>query len=46
MDLAQLSDMLKGWMLESGVTEIKPSTTTHLRRKLTVEFGDSLHDTK
>ena len=43
MDLAQLSDMLKGWMLESGVTEIKPSTTTHLRRKLTVEFGDSLH---
>lgn len=30
-------------MLESGVTEIKPSTITHLRRKLGVEFGDSLH---
>ena len=34
--------MLRGWMLESGVIEIKPSTITHLR-KLSVEFGDSLH---
>ena len=43
MELVQLSDMLRGWMLESGVTEIKPSTITHLRRKLSVEFGNSLH---
>lgn len=43
IELVQLSDMLRGWMLESGVTEIKPSTITHLRRKLSVEFGDSLH---
>lgn len=35
--------MLRGWILESGVTEIKPSTITNLRRKLSVEFGDSLH---
>ena len=42
IELAQLSDMLRGWMLESGVIEIKPSTITHLR-KLSVEFGDSLH---
>ena len=25
------------------MTEIKPSTMTHLRRKPSVEFGDSLH---
>ena len=43
IELAQLSDMLRGWMLESGVTEIKPSTITHIRRKLSVEFGNSLH---
>ena len=43
IELAQLSDMLRGWMLESGVIEIKPSTITHLRRKFSVEFGDSLH---
>lgn len=43
IELAQLSDMLRGWMLESGVIEIKPSTITHLRTKLSVEFGDSLH---
>lgn len=35
--------MLKGWMLESGVAEIKLSTITHLRRRLSIEFGDSLH---
>ena len=44
IELVQLSDMLRaGWMLLSGVTEIKPSTITHLRKKLSVEFGDSLH---
>ena len=43
MELVQLSDMLGGWMLENGVKEIKPSTITHLRRKLSVEFGNSLH---
>ena len=43
IELVQLSDMLRGWMMESGVTEIKLSTITHLRRKLSVEFGDSLH---
>ena len=30
-------------MFESGVDKIKPSTFTHLRRKLTVELGNSLH---
>lgn len=43
IELVKLSDMLKGWMLESGVMEIKPSTMNHLRRKLSIEFGDSLH---
>lgn len=43
VELAQLSGMLKGWMLESGVTKVKPSTMTRLRRKLSIEFEDSLH---
>lgn len=43
IELTQLNEMLRGWMVELGFTEIKPSTTTHLRRKLDVEFGDSLH---
>ena len=42
IELVRLSDMLRE-MLESGVTEIKASTTSHLKRKLSVEFGDSLH---
>ena len=42
IELVQLSDIFRGWMLESGVKEVNPSTT-HLRRKLSVEFGDSLH---
>ncbi|CAH3109582.1 unnamed protein product, partial [Porites lobata] len=32
----------KGWILESGVKEVKLSTTKHIRRKLNDEFGDSL----
>lgn len=43
IELVQLSDMLKGWMLESGVEQIKPSTITHLRRRLSTKFGESLH---
>lgn len=43
LELSQLNEKLKKWMIESGVKEIKPSTSTHLRRKLKTEFGDVLH---
>ena len=42
IELSKLSEMLRGWILESGVKEVKLSTTKHIRRKLNDEFGDSL----
>ena len=43
LELSQLNERLQNWMIKSGVKEIKPSTSTHLRRKLKTEFGDFLH---
>ena len=42
IELSKLSKMLRGWILESGVKEVKLSTTKHIQRKLNDEFGDSL----
>ena len=42
IELSKLSEMLRGWILESGVKEVKLSTTKHIRRELNDEFGDSL----
>lgn len=42
IELSKLSEMLRGWISESGVKEVKLSTTKHIRRKLNDEFGDSL----
>ena len=42
IELSRLSEMLRGWILESGVKEVKLSTTKHIRRKLNNAFGDSL----
>lgn len=42
IELSKLSEMLRGWILESGVKEVKLSTTKHIRRKLNDEFGNSL----
>ena len=41
--LAELSKRLSDWLLELGVEEVKLSTKKHVKRKLTQEFGDSLH---
>jgi len=43
LELSQLNEKLKDWMIKYGIKEIKPSTSTHLRRKLKTEFGDFLH---
>ena len=43
IELSKLSDILKGWILESGAKKIKLSTIKHIRRKLHDEFGDSLN---
>ena len=42
VELSKLSEMLRGWILESGVKEVKLITTKHIRRKLNDAFGDSL----
>lgn len=41
--LVELTKKLSDWLLELGVEEVKLSTKKHIRRKLTVEFGESLH---
>ena len=40
---SKLNERLKAFMLESGIDELKPSTSKHLRRKLENEFKDTLH---
>ena len=42
IELSKLSEKLRGWILETGVKEVKLSTTKHVQRKLNDEFGDSL----
>ena len=44
IELSKLSKMLRGWILESGLKEVKLSTTKHMQRKLNDEFGDSANN--
>ena len=43
IELSKLNKKLKAFMLDSGMEEIKPSTSKHLRRKLENKFNDTLH---
>ena len=42
-ELSKLNERLKAFMLDSGIEELKPSTSKHLRRTLENEFKDTLH---
>ena len=38
IELSKSSEMLRGWILDTGVKEVKLSTTKHIRSKLNDEF--------
>ena len=43
IELSTLNKRLKAFMLDSGIEELKPSTSKHLRRTFENEFKDTLH---
>ena len=43
MEFSKLNERLQPFLLDSGIQELKPFTSKHLRRKLENEFKDTLH---